>query len=124
MRNPFAIFEHWPTFVALGLSTVVGVVTLEQKLGIELKFPVLRPNIEEPRAIEPLPPEPSVPLGQNPGWDDRTPLERMSNYFDINDPQIKGCLDVFSCQGMFIVLFKAVTIRTESGWDLHNISVA
>ncbi len=95
MPNPFAIFDHWPTFIAVGLSTVIGVITLEEKLGVELELSFLRPDVEAPNADEPLPPEPSVPLGQNPGWDDRTPLEYMSHYFDIDDPYLTEKLSGF-----------------------------
>jgi hypothetical protein len=95
MSKSFEIFDHWPTFIAVGLSTVIGVITLEEKLGVELELSFLRPDVEAPNADDPLPPEPSVPLGQNPGWDDRTPLEYMSHYFEIDDPYLADKLSGF-----------------------------
>jgi len=87
MRNPFAIFDHWPTIVALGLSTVVGAVTLEEKLGVELKLSLLRPEAKTPDVAVATPPrEPLIPLAPAPGWDDRTPVEYMSRHFGLDDP--------------------------------------
>lgn len=87
------ILDHWPGAAALALSALLIGVSAEEKLGIEI-WPRLAETPSDPAPVPPapiappLPPGPAAPYGPVPGWDDRTPVEYLSQVFDLDDPYL------------------------------------